>query len=52
MSAASFDALGTDRGLGPATYRPEDVPGCGSFHLPADGIDRCAGRPARSDSGA
>ena len=44
MSAASFDALGTDRVLGPAAYRPEDFPGCESFHLPASEIDHYEGR--------
>ena len=44
MSAASFDALGTDRDLGSAAYRPEDFPGCESFHLPASEIDHYEGR--------
>ena len=44
MSSASFDALGTDRGLGSAAYRPADFPGCESFHLPASEIDRYEGR--------
>ena len=44
MSAASFDALGTDRVLGSAAYRLEDFPGCESFHLPASEIDHCEGR--------
>ena len=44
MSAASFDALGKDRSLGSAAYRPEDFPGCESFHLPASEIDRYEGR--------
>ena len=44
MSAASFDALGTNRDLGPASYRPEDFPGCESFHLPASELDRYEGR--------
>ena len=44
MSAASFDALGTDRDLGSDAYRPEDFPGCESFHLPASEIDRYEGR--------
>ena len=44
MSAASFDAPGTDRGLGSAAYRPEDFPGCESFHLPASEIDHYEGR--------
>ena len=44
MSAVSSDALGTDRGLGPAVYRDEDFPGRESFHLPASGIDRYEGR--------
>ena len=44
MSAASFDALGTDRVLGPAAYRAEDFPGCESFHLPASEIDHYEGR--------
>lgn len=34
MSAASSDALRTDRDLGSAAYRDDDVPGCESFHLP------------------
>ena len=44
MSSASFDALGTDRGLGSAAYRPADFPGCESFHLPASEIDGYEGR--------
>ena len=44
MSAASFDALGTDRALGSAAYRHEDFPGCESFHLPASEIDHYEGR--------
>ena len=44
MSAASFDAPGTDRDLGAASYRAEDFPGCESFHLPASEIDRYEGR--------
>ena len=44
MSAASFDALGADRGLGPDAYRDEDFPGCESFHLPASELDRYEGR--------
>ena len=44
MSAASFDALGTDRDLGSDAYRLEDFPGCESFHLPASEIDRYEGR--------
>ena len=44
MSAASFDALGTDRVLGSAAYRPEDFPGCESFRLPASEIDHHEGR--------
>ena len=44
MSAASFDALGTDRDLGSAAYRPEDFPGCESFHLPASELDHHGGR--------
>ena len=44
MSAASFDALGTDRVLGPAAYRDEDFPGCESFPLPASELDRYEGR--------
>ena len=44
MSAASFDAPGADRVLGPAAYRPEDFPGCESFHLPANEIDHYEGR--------
>ena len=44
MSAASFDALGTDRDLGSAAYRHEDFPGCESFHLPASEIDHYEGR--------
>ena len=39
MSAASFDMLGTTRDLGSA-----DFPGCESFHLPANEIDRYEGR--------
>ena len=44
MSAASFEAPGADRVLGPAAYRPEDFPGCESFHLPASEIDHYEGR--------
>ena len=44
MSAASIDALGTDRDLGSDAYRPEDFPGCESFHLPASEIDHYEGR--------
>ena len=56
MSAASFDALGTDRDralgpaadrdhdLGPHAYRDEDFPGCESFPLPASEIDHYEGR--------
>ena len=44
MSAASFDALGTNRDLGSAVYRDEDFPGCESFHLPASEIDHYEGR--------
>ena len=44
MSAASFDALGTDRALGPAAYRDEDFPGCEPFPLPASELDRYEGR--------
>ena len=44
MSSASFDALGTDRDLGSDAYRPEDFPGCESFHLPASEIDCYEGR--------
>ena len=44
MSAASFDALGTDRDPGSAASQPEDFPGCQSFHLPANEIDRYDGR--------
>ena len=44
MSAASFDALGTDGVLGSAAYRPEDFPGCESFHLPASELDHYEGR--------
>ena len=44
MSAASFDAPGADRVLGSAAYRPEDFPGCESFHLPASEIDHYEGR--------
>ena len=44
MSAASSDALGTDRGLGPAVSRDEDFPSRESFHLPASEIDRYEGR--------
>ena len=44
MSAASFDALGTNRDLGSGAYRDEDFPGCESFHLPASEIDHYEGR--------
>ena len=44
MSGASFDALGTDRALGPAAYRDEDFPGCESFRLPASELDGYEGR--------
>ena len=44
MSNVSFDARGTDRALGPASYRDEDFPGCESFHLPASEIDDYDGR--------
>ena len=44
MSAASFDAPGADRVLGSAAYRPEDFPGCESFHLPASELDHYEGR--------
>ena len=44
MSAASFDAVGTNRNLGPASYRAEDFPGCESFRLPASELDRYEGR--------
>ena len=44
MSTASFDALGTDRALGPAAYRDEDFPGCESFRLPASELDDYEGR--------
>ena len=44
MSAASLDALGTDRDPGSEAYRPEDFPGCESFHLPASEIDHYEGR--------
>ena len=44
MSAASFDALRMDRGLGPAAYRAEDFPGCESFPLPASELDTYEGR--------
>ena len=44
MSAASFDALGTDRVLGSDAYRAEDFPGCEPFHLPASEIEHCEGR--------
>ena len=44
MSAASLDALGTDRDSGSEAYRPEDFPGCESFHLPASEIDHYEGR--------
>ena len=44
MSAASFDALGTDGVLGSAAYRPENFPGCESFHLPASELDHYEGR--------
>ena len=39
MSAASFDTFGTTRDPGSA-----DFPGCESFHLPANEIDRYEGR--------
>ena len=45
MSAASFDALGTDRGLGSAAYRDEDFPAGESFHLPASEIEHHDSRP-------
>ena len=32
------------RRLSPAEYRPEDFPGCESFHLPASELDRYEGR--------
>ena len=41
---ASFDALGTDRALGPVAYRNEDFPGCESFPLPASDVGRYEGR--------
>ena len=44
MSAASFDELRTERGLGPAACRDEDFPGCESFHLPASELDHYEGR--------
>ena len=44
MSAASIDVLGKDRDLGPASYRPEEFPGCESFHLPAGELDTYEGR--------
>ena len=44
MSAASFDALGTDRVLGSDAYRAEDFPGCESFPLPASELDHYEGR--------
>ena len=44
MSAASFDGLDTERDLGSAAYRPEDFPGCESFHLPASEIGHYEGR--------
>ena len=44
MSAASIDALGTNRDLGSEAYRPADFPGCESFHLPAGEIDHYEGR--------
>ena len=44
MSAASFDAPGTDRDPGSEAYRPADFPGCESFHLPASEIDHYEGR--------
>ena len=43
-SAASFDGLDTERDLGSAAYRPEDFPGCESFHLPASEIGHYEGR--------
>ena len=51
MSAASFDALGTDRDLGSTAYRAEDFPGCESFHLPASEIDQYEGRLEFWDGG-
>ena len=44
MSAASFDALDADRDLETRVYRPEDFPGCESFHLPASELDGYEGR--------
>ena len=44
MSAASFDAPGAETVLGSEAYRPEDFPGCESFHLPASELDRYEGR--------
>ena len=44
MSNVSFDARGTERVLGAASYRAEDFPGCESFHLPASELDRYEGR--------
>ena len=44
MSAASFDALGTNRDLGSGVYRDEDFPGCESFRLPASEVDHYDGR--------
>ena len=44
MSAASFDAPGTDRVPAPGAYRDEDFPGCESFHLPASEVDHYDGR--------
>ena len=39
MSAASRDAVRTDRDPGPAAYRDEDFPGCESFYLPESKLD-------------
>ena len=44
MSAASFDAPGTNRDLGTEAYRAEDFPGCESFPLPASELDHYEGR--------
>ena len=44
MSAASFDAPGAETVLGSEAYRPEDFPGCESFHLPASELDHYEGR--------
>ena len=51
MSADSFDALGSSRDLGSEAYRPEDFPGCESFHLSASEIDQYEGRLEFWDAG-